>query len=184
MCERGEPIEVQDMYARFTLDTASEFLFGKNIDTLSGRLPQPGGTKMSAKGSSTTDAFGSFAQAFEEAQELVVLRVRRGYFWPVYELIKGDPHRKHMAVIQKWLEPLVEDALKNKSDRQKAGFNNPLDQSVFLQYLADNTEGERMSILIASVYVDLHTQIPRSCKISYLISCWPLVILSVLFSSL
>ena len=142
LCERDEPIEVQDMYARFTLDAASEFLFGKNVDTLSGHLPEPGNTEMSAKGSATADAFGSFAQAFEEAQELIMLRVRRGYFWPVYELFKTDPHRKHMAVIEKWLEPLVRDALKNKSEMQKAGFKNPLDQSVFLQYLADNTEGE------------------------------------------
>ena len=142
LCERGEPIEVQDMYARFTLDAASEFLFGKNVDTLSGRLPQPGSTEMSAKGSATADAFGSFAQAFEKAQELVMLRVRRGYFWPVYELFKTDPHRQHMAIISKWLEPLVKDALKKKSDMQKAGFKNPLDQSVFLQYLADNTEGQ------------------------------------------
>lgn len=139
--ERGEPIEVQDMYARFTLDAASEFLFGKNVDTLSGRLPQPGSTAMSAKGSSTADEFGSFAQAFEDAQALVMLRVRRGYFWPVYELFKEDPHRRHMAVIEKWLEPLVQDALKNKADMQKSGFKNPLDQSVFLQYLADNTAG-------------------------------------------
>ena len=108
------------MYARFTLDAASEFLFGKNVDTLSGRLPQPGSTEMSAKGSATTDAFGSFAQAFEEAQELIMIPVRRGYFWPVYELFKTDPHRQHMAVISKWLEPLVKDALKNKSDMQKA----------------------------------------------------------------
>ncbi|KAH9840624.1 cytochrome P450 [Rhodofomes roseus] len=156
LCERGEPVEVQDMYARFTLDAASEFLFGKNVDTLSGRLPQPGKTEMSGKGSATGDEFGSFAQAFEDAQVLVMTRVRRGYFWPIYELFTGDPHKKHMAVIEKWLEPLVKDALQNKLDMQKGGLKNPLDQSVFLQYLADNTEDPKvmrdqlLNILLAS----------------------------------
>ncbi|KAH9927640.1 cytochrome P450 [Fomitopsis serialis] len=155
-CELGEPVEVQDMYARFTLDAASEFLFGKNVDTLSGRLPEPGNTQMSGKGSATGDEFGSFAQSFEDAQVLVLLRVRRGYFWPIYELFTGDPHRKHMAVIEKWLEPLIQDALQNKSDMQKSGLKNPLDQSVFLQYLVDNTEDPKvmqdqlLNILLAS----------------------------------
>ena len=31
-----------DLYTRFTLDTASEFLFDKNLDTLSASLPIPG----------------------------------------------------------------------------------------------------------------------------------------------
>ncbi|KZT65711.1 cytochrome P450 [Daedalea quercina L-15889] len=189
MCERGEPIEVQDMYARFTLDAASEFLFGKNVDTLSGRLPQPGGTKMSAKGSAIADEFGSFAQAFEAAQELIMRRVRRGYFWPAYEMFKQDPHRKHMAVIEKWLEPLVQNALQNKADMLKSGFKNPLNQSVFLQYLADNTEDPKvmqdqlLNILLASrdttsslltyvtYFLAMHPDVARRLRVEVLKHC-------------
>lgn len=128
------------MYARFTLDTASEFLFGKNLDTLSGTLPVPGKTAMSAKGSATEDEFGSFAQAFEDVQTIILARIRRGYFWPLLELLH-DSTTPHMKVIHEWLDPLVERVIKNKANMRKAGVQSSLDQSTFLDYLADNTEG-------------------------------------------
>jgi len=152
----NHPVEVQDMYARFTLDAASEFLFGKNVDTLSGQLPVPGQTHMSAKGSAVEDEFGSFAQAFEAVQVNILKRSRRGYFWPVYELLARDPQLAHMDVIKRWLDPLVDRVLENKSNMQKAGVKNPLDQSIFLEYLADNTEDRKviqdqlLNILLAS----------------------------------
>ena len=136
----GQPIEVQDLYARFTLDTASEFLFGKNLDTLSGSLPVPGKTAMSAKGSATEDEFGSFAQAFEGVQAIILNRIRRGYFWPVLELFH-DQTTPHIKVIHDWLDPLVNRVVKNKASMRKAGIQSSVDQSTFLDYLAENTEG-------------------------------------------
>ncbi|PCH34632.1 cytochrome P450 monooxygenase CYP63 [Wolfiporia cocos MD-104 SS10] len=151
-----QPVEVQDMYARFTLDAASEFLFGHNVDTLSGQLPEPGKTHMSAKGSATEDDFGSFAQAFEAVQVNILKRARRGYFWPAYELFGRDPQAKHMEVIEKWLTPMLERVLENKSKMRDAGVRNTLDQSIFLEFLADHTEDAKviqdqlLNILLAS----------------------------------
>ena len=54
-------LDVQDIFTRFTLDSASEFLFGKNLDTLQGKLPIPGKAKLRAKASpATEDEFGRF----------------------------------------------------------------------------------------------------------------------------
>ncbi|CCM02715.1 uncharacterized protein FIBRA_04822 [Fibroporia radiculosa] len=152
----GRPIDVQDLYARFTLDAASEFLFGKNVATLASQLPEPGRARMGAMGSATDDAFGAFAQAFEAAQVRVITRARRGYFWPAFEFFFPDPQVRFRRTIDRWVSPLVEDALDNRSSMRKAGLKSSLDQSVFLEYLADSTEDRKviqdqlLNILLAS----------------------------------
>ena len=73
------PVDAQDLYARFTLDSASTFLFGACTDTLKGAppthsqpeftyppglagpLPIAGQAAIGPKGSRTEDEFGSFA---------------------------------------------------------------------------------------------------------------------------
>ena len=63
--EKREAFDAQDLFARFTLDSASEFLLGRCLDTLHGKLPIAGRAKMGPKGSSIEDEFGTFAWAFE-----------------------------------------------------------------------------------------------------------------------
>lgn len=53
-------LDMQDLYGRFTLDAASEFMFGKDMETLSVTLPVPGKAKMAPKGSATEDEFGRY----------------------------------------------------------------------------------------------------------------------------
>lgn len=98
----GQPCEVQDLFSRFTLDAASEFLFGTDLKTLSGSLPIPGKTEMGPKGSATDDSWGAFAKAFETAQQIITARGRIGYLWPVFELFK-DKNEDNAAVIQAYV---------------------------------------------------------------------------------
>jgi hypothetical protein len=132
---------VQDVYARFTIDAASEFLFGKNLDTLSATLPIPGETVMGPKGSATDDSWGSFAWAFEMAQQIITTRGRLGYFWPLFELF-GDKTAPHTNVIRQWLDPLVKQAMEDKARMAKAGIDRLVGEKTFLQHLADSTEGK------------------------------------------
>ena len=60
-----EAFDVQDLLARFTIDTAAEFLFGTALSTLHAALPIAGKAKMGPKGSAINDEFGTFAWAFE-----------------------------------------------------------------------------------------------------------------------
>lgn len=156
LTDAGEPIEVQDLYARFTLDTASEALFGERLDTLHRALPIPGKSTMSAKGSATKDEFGDFVQSFEVAQEIVVRRSGKGYFWPATQLLKDDIE-PHADVISKFLEPMISRVLRNKAQMKKAGIVPTVEQSTFLDYLADNTEGT------------LRNMFPRVCYINFFI---------------
>ena len=57
-------MDVQDLMTRFTMDAASEFLFGKCLDTLNGQLPLAGhatlGNRGSTQASDAGSAFGGF----------------------------------------------------------------------------------------------------------------------------
>jgi hypothetical protein len=141
----GLPCEAQDLYARFTLDAASEFLFGENLNTLSAALPVPGKTSMGPKGSATHDTWGSFAQAFEMAQQIVTTRARLGYFWPLFELF-GDKSIPHSKAIRTWIDPIVNQAIQAKTAAEKTGIKSAVKDKTFLQHLADSTEGKLYNI--------------------------------------
>ncbi|KAG6867246.1 hypothetical protein C0993_005269 [Termitomyces sp. T159_Od127] len=137
----SKPSEAQDLYSRFTTDAASEFLFGKNLDTLSGDLPIPGVTPMGPKGSQTRDAWGSFTGAFEMSQQIITGRSRIGWVWPLFEMF-GDRSTPYVKVIRNWLDPLVGQGLKDHEATKRAGVNSPIADKTFLQHLVDSTNGE------------------------------------------
>ncbi|KAJ3891299.1 cytochrome P450 monooxygenase CYP63 [Lentinula edodes] len=149
------PIDVQDLYSRFALDAASEFLFGQNLDTLSATLPVAGKTKMGPKGSATEDPWGSFASAFEMAQQVITARSRVGYFWPLFELFR-DKNAPNAEVVHRWLDPLVKSALSEKEKMEKAGICSPVAEKNFLQHLAESTDDpiiirdQLLSLLLAA----------------------------------
>ncbi|KAH7886740.1 cytochrome P450 monooxygenase CYP63 [Phlebopus sp. FC_14] len=136
---KNEACDVQDLYARFTIDAASEFLFGKNLDTLSGKLPKAGSTALSERGSVTDDAWGTFAKAFEAVQHIITVRARTGLIWPVFELF-DDKTAPYVDTIRSWVDPLVRQTLEDKAAAKRAGVNGNLDDKTFLQHLADSTE--------------------------------------------
>ncbi|KAE9397925.1 cytochrome P450 monooxygenase CYP63 [Gymnopus androsaceus JB14] len=151
----GQALDVQDLFSRFALDAASEFLFGKNLDTLSATLPVAGQTKMGPKGSATDDPWGSFASAFEMAQQVITTRSRYGYFWPIFELF-GDKNAPHADAVHRYLDPLVKTALEEKERMAKAGVCSPVADKNFLQHLAESTDDpiiirdQLLSLLLAS----------------------------------
>lgn len=53
-------VDVQDLLLRFTMDSAAEFLFGKDLGTLHRILPVQGKAKLGVKGSATEDKFSGF----------------------------------------------------------------------------------------------------------------------------
>ncbi|KAJ3574394.1 hypothetical protein NP233_g1797 [Leucocoprinus birnbaumii] len=155
----GEACEAQDLFSRFALDAASEFLFGENLDTLSASLPRPYKTPMGPKGSATQDTWGEFANAFDEAQMNITKRARIGYLWPLLELFR-DRNRRHAKVIGEWLDPLVQRALEEKRSLKANGggesAESPVSDKTFLQHLADSTDNptiirdQLLSMLLAS----------------------------------
>lgn len=133
--EPDQPIDFEDLAARFTIDTASEFLFGRNLDTLSYRA----------------DGFDKFMDAFTKIQEVSLERSLQGGLWPLFEPF-GDRTKKYGDIIKEWVTPLVEDALEHKRKMSKQGERIQNDQSTFLEYIAYSFDGNSQSRRHTFVY--------------------------------
>ena len=138
LASSDEAFDAQDLYSRFTLDSASEFLFGKNLDTLSHPRPVAGKSRMGPKGSAVDGSWGSFAHSFEAAQIQITTRARIGYWWPALELFR-DRNKEHADVIHSWLDPLIAEAVSDRGYGTRRS-SKDLSGTSFLQYLAETTK--------------------------------------------
>jgi hypothetical protein len=110
--------------ARFTIDAASEFLFGHNLDTLSYHA----------------DGFDGFMEAFMQIQRIALDRSVQGGLWPLFEPF-GDRSKKYGDTLKEWVTPLVERALEHKRRMSEKGQSIKDDQSTLLEYLTITFDG-------------------------------------------
>ncbi|EMD40892.1 hypothetical protein CERSUDRAFT_111473 [Gelatoporia subvermispora B] len=119
----GYPLDFQDMISRFTLDSATEFLFGTCVNSLHSDLPYPHDAASPVKHSPAPDATATaeaFAAAFNGAQHVISSRGRVGWVWPLFEIFK-DKSVEHMKVVDSFLEPILKEALTKKERRVRDG---------------------------------------------------------------
>lgn len=143
-----QPIDIQDLVSRFTLDSASEFLFGIQLDTLARPLTEPGKVKLSPRGCIPIDRaeeFDVFTEAFERVAVLVTRRGTQGTTWPLMELFK-DLTEEPIGVIMDWLDPLVKVALEKKETMRSLGTVPETKNAVFLDFLASQTDGGHLYV--------------------------------------
>jgi Cytochrome P450 len=134
-------LDAQDLYSRFTMDAASEFLFGKNLDTLTyGR-----------------EDVDSFAKAFEDIQQVIVNRGAMGRIWPLFDIFY-DKALPYADAIRRWLDPIMQQVLEHKKNTKRTGRGSDVNQSSFLEYLADSSDGKFSSDLIVNL---LRTIFPK-----------------------
>ena len=126
--EPGQAIDVADLTWRFTTDTASEFLFGQTLDTLSF--------------SEADGGFSSFINAFAEIQDIVFKRNSFGILWPLTEL-SGDLTEPLGKVVKQFVDPIVQRALEHKRKMLEKGQQVEVDECTFLEYLAWRCDGEQ-----------------------------------------
>ncbi|KAF9491473.1 cytochrome P450 [Pleurotus eryngii] len=119
---QGLAIDFQDLMGRFTLDSATEFLFGSCVHSLNGRLPYPYNKQVLHYSNSqpSEEAADKFSDAFLQAQLIIAGRERMGWTWPLTE-IWGDRTNEHMKVIDAFIAPIIKDAVQKKglADKQK-----------------------------------------------------------------
>jgi hypothetical protein len=104
--------------ARFTLDAATEFLFGSCVHSLTAGLPFPHNVAPPSSFTESIRAISSnaFAKALLEAQAVVSGRERSGPIWPLEEIWQ-DRTQKPMQIVDGYIEPIIHEALV----RKKAG---------------------------------------------------------------
>ena len=141
------------MVSRFTLDSATEFLFGYDVGSLSGSLPYPYYVTTGNTSSPSEDHPSSrFVAAFTEAQNVLAFRMRFGMHWPLAEFWE-DKLRKPIGIVHNFINPIVAQAIKRKRD--STGLEKDRDDETLLENLVNSTEDpitlrdEIMSLLVA-----------------------------------
>ncbi|KAH8831094.1 cytochrome P450 [Flagelloscypha sp. PMI_526] len=148
----GHAIDFQDLAGRFTLDSATEFLFARDLQTLSAGLPYPHNVPF-VRTKSTADVF---IDAFNDAQIMTARRMRFADGWPLFEFW-GDRVEKRMGVIHDYLNPVIQEAFARKQRKELAGDEDKgLGESeTLIDYLVERTDDpiiirdEVLNILIA-----------------------------------
>lgn len=101
--------------SRFTLDSATEFLFGHCVHSLTAGLPYPHNASYVPTTVQTPEKrlANDFSAAFLEAQFTISQRERLGWVWPLFEMF-GDMTKKPMKVVNAFIEPIIADAIRKK----------------------------------------------------------------------
>jgi hypothetical protein len=132
--------------ARFTLDSASEFLLGNCVESLSAVLPYPYHVSTFPEPQTTRGAAANdFARAFLEAQEMSAARERLGWIWPLFEILH-DNTAEPMKVVNRYLEPLIKDALERKASHPSKTIQDEKNREIaddesLLDHLVNQTSG-------------------------------------------
>lgn len=150
-----QSIDVQDIFSRFTLDAAGEFLFGTtDLNTLDIPLPIPSNSSLGPKGTQVEEGYyGGFVTSFEMLQIVITKRLQYSKMWPALELIT-DKTKEHNLVIDRWMAPMLQTALERKRIRgsKTCGDND----GNLVDHLADMTtdvkliRDELLNILLAA----------------------------------
>ncbi|KAG1847196.1 cytochrome P450 [Suillus subalutaceus] len=150
----GLAVDFQDLISRFTLDSASEFLFGHCIDSLSAGLPYPHNATESTNTNQGDNAAAAFAYAFSQAQQGINRRVSTGQTWPLTEIL-ADSTAQHMKVVDAFLDPILKDALEKHSTAVEFNKNEFADDQTLVDHLVNLTsdfkiiKDETLNILLA-----------------------------------
>lgn len=107
----------QDLISRFTMDTATQFLFGSCVNSLHAMLPYPYFVERESA-AQPNSAADKFAESFRDAQWGISMRTRSVWLWPWFELF-SDRTKKPMQVVDNFLKPIIEEALYKRAMFEK-----------------------------------------------------------------
>lgn len=122
-------VDLQTLFFRLTLDSATEFLFGKSVDSQINELP---GIVRTASSDSSQDE-KVFARAFDEGQRTLAMRIR---FKDKYWLVRPKKFFEDCQACHDFIDHFVRMAL-SKDPKDKLPQNN--ERYIFLEALAAET---------------------------------------------
>ncbi|KAJ3919388.1 cytochrome P450 [Lentinula edodes] len=122
--KEGYAADFQDVVSRFTIDSATEFLFGHDIGTLSDPLPypffHPSHSVSNDSASPFTQTFSArFSRSFNEAQTATAVRIRFGDMWPLREIWNDIP-KEMMKVVHGLLDPIIQQGVQRSKLAQES----------------------------------------------------------------
>lgn len=151
--------DLQDLSSKFTLDAATEFLFGQCVHSLEEDLPRPWNqpaqlvtpvASPSEKSGisllpTTTDsvprtATQAFPSAFTSALHTLAARLRSGALWPLLEITK-DSTRRDVGIIRGFVRGIVQRALEKREERERLG-EDATEGNTLLDHLVTVSDGK------------------------------------------
>lgn len=138
------------------MDSATEFLFGKDVNSVAAGLPYPAGSPKAGSLHFINHPSNSFVRAFAEAQEQTSMRTQKGPSWPLSELW-ADKVQPFRDVINDFVQPMLSEALarKNKGVKSALGLDEDVESMSLLDRLLQVTDNpkvvqdELINILVA-----------------------------------
>ncbi|KAG8696614.1 hypothetical protein FRC08_007036 [Ceratobasidium sp. 394] len=150
--DEATAIDFQDLVSRFTMDSATEFLFGVDVKSLDEPLAAE----------ETPNPSVGFAKAFMRVQEKVLKRFMLANAWPYFEMF-WDRTGEEMRVIDGYVEPILRAKLERKGRGELSGEG---EGETLLDYLVQHTDDEKVikdeliNVLVAGpVFAKLRTEI-------------------------
>jgi hypothetical protein len=129
---------LKDVIARFTVDSATEFLFGKDLCSLSAGLPYPSTSGRTAAHSDKDHPANKFAAAFGRAQDLTAKRSLFANAWPLMEFWR-DKVAEQVATMDRFIEPLMKEAMAKKHEGKDT--KGDVEDGTLLEHLVNSTDG-------------------------------------------
>uniref|UniRef100_A0A8H7XXG4 Cytochrome P450 n=1 Tax=Psilocybe cubensis TaxID=181762 RepID=A0A8H7XXG4_PSICU len=142
--EEGYSIDVQDLVSRFTLDSATEFLFGASVGSLSAGIPYPPEHVENNTAAFYSHPSTTFVKAFTEGLILAAVRTGLGQEWPLAEFgqDKITPLRKTM---DEFTEPLMKMALDKREKALAEGVElKDKEEMTLLGHLVNHTQDTKI----------------------------------------
>lgn len=130
----------QDCVARFTLDSATEFLFGRSVDSMSAGLQYPHYSPLIDSPSFLDHPSNTYVRSFVQAQILTIERVAFGPAWPLREFWK-DRVKPHRDIIDAYAEPILNAELETKKRGTQENGGRDDEAATFLSHLVQSTDG-------------------------------------------
>ncbi|KLO20136.1 cytochrome P450 [Schizopora paradoxa] len=119
----GHSVDFQDVIGRFTLDSATEFLFGKCVHSLSAGLPYSPVVTSSFDSPSSKDFSTQFVEAFSLAQTKTAKRSRFGTAWPLFHFWSTGS-KDSMDTIYSFIEPIMHEVIAKRKEKIAAGIDS------------------------------------------------------------
>ncbi|CAA7269185.1 unnamed protein product [Cyclocybe aegerita] len=136
----GYSIDFQDLVSRFTLDSATEFLFGYNVDSLSAGIPYPPAHAELTPASFHEHSSTVFTTAFTKAQVIAAKRTGQGPDWPLFEKLQDTIHPLR-KIMDRYTEPVIREGVEKKVAEKGEKME---EESTLLEHLLKHTQDQQI----------------------------------------
>ncbi|KAJ6582337.1 cytochrome P450 monooxygenase pc-3 [Mycena capillaripes] len=176
----GHSIDFQDLIGRFTMDSATEFLFGTCVHSLKANIPYAHNVAFPPPQSTSAQAqtANKFIGAFNDAMQVIAEREYIGAIWPFWEMLR-DRTAEPMKIVSAFLDPIISAAIEKKrlAEGMAAGTEKKgeVEAETLLDELLNSTsdpkvlKDETLNILLAGRDTTMHV----TTMVIYFLSIYP-----------